>query len=308
MREIQTIAIVGAGALGAMYAARFFDHDPSSVIFVAGGDRRRRLEKDGVIVNDRQYRVAVKDPEGPDAPADLVLLGVKHLQLDQAISDMARFVGPDTRVLSVMNGIDSEERIADRFGWEKTLYCVALGMDSLREENRVRVTQEGKLLFGEARNRGRSERLRPICALFDRCGIAWEIPDDMIRSLWWKYMINVGVNQCSAVTGATFGVFQRSEDARALMESAMAEVLAVARAKGIDLSEADIEKWRDILAGLSPEGKTSMLQDIDAGRRTEVDMFAGTLVAMGEALGIDTPVNRALLRIIRVMEASGGGP
>ncbi|MGD8369059.1 MAG: 2-dehydropantoate 2-reductase [Desulfobacterales bacterium] len=303
MRDIQSIAIVGAGALGAMYAARFFDHDPSSVFLVAGGDRKRRLEKEGVFVNDRQYRVSVKNPSGPDAPADLILVGVKYLQLDQAIADAARFVGPHTQVLSVMNGIDSEERIADRFGWNKTLYCVALGMDPLREGNRVRVTQEGRLLFGEAQNRGQSERLKPICALFDRCGIAWEIPDDMIRSLWWKYMINVGVNQCSAVTGAPFGVFQRSKEARALMDSAMDEVIAVAEAKGIGLSEADIEKWHPILAGLSPEGKTSMLQDIDAGRRTEVDMFAGILVKMGEALGIDTPVNRALLRIIRVMEA-----
>jgi 2-dehydropantoate 2-reductase len=306
MTDIQKIAIVGAGALGAMYAARFFQQDPASVFLVAGGERRRRLEKEGIVVNDRQYRIAVKDPTGPDSPADLILVGVKYLQLGQAIADLTRFVGPDTQILSVMNGIDSEERIADRFGWEHTLYCVAVGMDPLREGNRVRVTQEGRLLFGEAENGGQRLRLAPIRELFDRCGIAWEIPQDMIRALWWKYMINVGVNQCSAVTGAPFGVFQRSEEARALMDSAMAEVIAVARAREIDLGEADIERWHEILAGLSPEGKTSMLQDIDAGRRTEVDMFAGILVAMGDQLGVDTPVNRALLRIIRVMEISTG--
>ncbi len=302
MKEIRSIAIVGAGALGAMYAARFFNADPSLVFFVAGGRRRRRLEKEGVFVNDRRYRARVEDPQGAENPADLVLVGVKHLQLDQAVDDMARFVGPDTQILSVMNGIDSEERIAARFGWEHTLYCVALGMDALREGNRIRVAREGKLLFGEAENRGGNSRLAPICALFDRCGIGWEIPEDMIRALWWKYMVNVGVNQCSAVCRAPFGVFQRSEDARMLMDEAMAEVIAVAGKKGIDLSLADIEKWHEILFGLSADGKTSMLQDIDAGRRTEVDMFAGSLVSMGEALGVDTPVNRTLLRIIRVME------
>jgi 2-dehydropantoate 2-reductase len=299
------IAIVGAGALGAMYAARFFDMDPSSVFFVAGGARKRRLEEEGVYVNGRQYRVAVEDPEGPERPAALVLVGVKYLQLDQAVVDTARFVGPGTQILSVMNGIDSEERIAARFGWDHTLFCVALGMDPLRQGNHIRVTREGKLLFGEGENRGPDSRLQWICDLFDRCGIEWEIPADMIRALWWKYMINVGVNQCSAVTGASFGMFQRSAEAGALMESAMAEVIKIASAKRIDLTGKDIEKWREILAGLSPDGKTSMLQDIEAGRRTEVDMFAGTLVSMGKELGIETPVNLALLRIIRVMEAAG---
>ncbi len=302
MKQIQKIAIIGAGALGGMYAARFFDSDPESVFLVAGGDRKRRLETEGFYLNDRHYLVSTAEPAGHEAPADLILVGVKYDQLDQAVGDMARFVGSGTHILSVMNGIDSEERIAAAYGWERTLYCAALGMDPLRENNRIRVHREGSLLFGEAENKGPSGRLAPICALFDRCGIAWEIPDDMIRTLWWKYMINIGINQCSAVCSAPFGLFQGSEEARTLMDSAMAETIAVARAKGIDLTEADIGQWHKVMAGLSPEGKTSMLQDLDAGRRTEVDMFAGTLVAMAEDLGIDAPVNRTLLRIIRVLE------
>ncbi|MCF8079514.1 MAG: ketopantoate reductase family protein [Desulfobacterales bacterium] len=299
---MQKIAVIGAGALGGMYAARISDNDPDSVFLVAGGDRKRRLETEGFYLNDRQYILPVAEPEGPVMPADLIIVGVKYGQLDQAVGDMARFVGSGTQILSVMNGIDSEERIAAAYGWERTLYCVALGMDPLRENNRIRVHREGRLLFGEAENKGPSGRLAPICTLFDRCGIAWEIPDDMIRALWWKYMINIGINQCSAVCGAPFGLFQRFEEARALMDSAMAETIAVARARGIDLTEADIGECHKVMAGLSPEGKTSMLQDLDAVRRTEVDMFAGTLTAMAEDLGVDTPVNRTLLRIIRVLE------
>jgi 2-dehydropantoate 2-reductase len=116
-------------------------------------------------------------------------------------------------------------------------------------------------------------------------------------------MVNVGMNQASAVTGASYGVFRTSDDARALMQSLMEEVIPLARASHVDLSARDVEEWLAILPGLAPEGKTSMLQDIEAGRPTEVEMFGGKVVALGRALGIATPVNAALLQIIRVLES-----
>ena len=302
MKTNETVAVVGTGALGGMYAAAFADLDPESVILVAGGRRKERLESEGFRFNDRSYRLPVAEPQGAPRPAGLILVAVKHRQLEQALADMARFVGPDSLILSVMNGIDSEERIAARFGWDKTLYCVALGMDSQRENNRIQCRTPGRLLIGAADNKTPDPRVQRIRTLLERAGIECEVPEDMIRSLWWKYMINVGINQSSAVTGGDFGVFQQQAAARDLMDDAMREVMAVARARDIDLSEADIEQWHQVLRTLSPAGKTSMLQDIDAGRETEVGMFAGKLVDLGAALGVDTPVNRTLLRIIRVLE------
>jgi 2-dehydropantoate 2-reductase len=124
----------------------------------------------------------------------------------------------------------------------------------------------------------------------------------MRRTLWWKFMINVGMNQASAVMRAPYGVFQTSQDARALMRALMQEVIALAQAADVNLSEADIEDWCAILQTLSPKGKTSMLQDIEAGRQTEVDVFAGKVVALGRERGIATPVNAAMLHAIRVLE------
>lgn len=302
MKKIETVAVIGAGALGGMYAAAFADMDPESVFLVAGGRRKKRLESEGFWFNDRAYRLPVAEPQGPSRPVGLILVAVKHRQLEQTLDDMARFVGPESLILSVMNGIESEERIAARFGWGKTLYCVALGMDSLRENNRIRCSNQGRLLIGESNNSAPAETVQRLKALLERAGIECEVPGDMIRALWWKYMINIGINQCSAVTGSNFGVFQQHAEARELMDAAMREVMAVARARDIDLNESDIRQWHQVLMTLGPEGKTSMLQDIDAGRETEVGMFAGSLVAMGEELGVDTPVNRTLLRIIRVME------
>jgi 2-dehydropantoate 2-reductase len=103
---------------------------------------------------------------------------------------------------------------------------------------------------------------------------------------------------------APYGVFQTSEDARALMRALMQEVITLARASDVNLAEADIENWCAILQTLSPEGKTSMLQDIEAGRQTEVDIFAGKVVALGRECGIATPFNATMLHAIRVLSAA----
>jgi 2-dehydropantoate 2-reductase len=120
--------------------------------------------------------------------------------------------------------------------------------------------------------------------------------------MWWKYMINVGVNQVSAVLRAPFGTFQKSEEAKDLMQEAMQEVIKVAAAKGIQLGAEDIQSWLQVMDTLDPEGRTSMCQDVMAGRKTEVEMFAGTLLTMGRNLSIPTPLNRYLFRFLRAIE------
>jgi len=149
-----------------------------------------------------------------------------------------------------------------------------------------------------------TERVARVQALFDRAGIAWETPPDMIRTLWWKFMANVGINQASAVLRAPYSAFQAPSEARDLMLSSMREVIAVAEKAGVSLTQEDIEAFDPILARLSPDGKTSMLQDVEARRKTEVEMFAGTMIALGEKYGVDVPVNRRLFEAIRNIEKS----
>jgi 2-dehydropantoate 2-reductase len=120
--------------------------------------------------------------------------------------------------------------------------------------------------------------------------------------MWFKFMINVGINQASAVLRGNYGVFQKSREARDLMEAAMREVVAVAQKLKVNLCAGDIEKFYPVLDSLSPDGKTSMLQDVEAGRKTEVEMLAGKLVELGEQYGVPTPVNRELFRKIREIE------
>ncbi len=301
--SVEKVHIIGAGAVGAAYASIFYDMDPSCVSFIAGDERFERLHREGVLVNGKTYPIPVLNSNEPFPTADLLIVTVKHHHLDQAIGEMKNGVGPNTIIISLMNGIDSEERIGAIYGEENILYATVVGIDALREGNSVIYTTQGKIFFGEKRNNVLSDRVRRVVDIFNRAGIIHEIPADMIRILWWKFMINVGINQASAALRGPYGVFQTSIEAQQLMEASMREVITLARALAIDLSDQDIEKWYKVLASLSPTGKTSMLQDVEAGRKTEVEMLAGKIIELGRRHGVPTPVNEQLMDTIKKIEA-----
>jgi 2-dehydropantoate 2-reductase len=148
-----------------------------------------------------------------------------------------------------------------------------------------------------------SPELEAVDEFLARAGLAYENPPDIHRSLWSKWMLNIGVNQVTAVTGANYGVFRTNPHSLALMEAAMREVVLLARAEGVDLREDDIRKWLPVLNSLGASGKTSMLQDMENRRKTEVESFSGKLMEMARARGIPVPVNETLYRVISVREA-----
>ncbi len=304
MKEIKTVAVLGAGAMGAVYASKFFDASHFSTVLVARDSRYDRLKKEGSTVNGKHYLVPVVHPDEPFGPCDLIIVALKNHNLTEAVPDLRNLVGDQTTIISVMNGLDSEEYIGSVYGMDKVLYAIAVGIDAVREGISVTYTNPGKIFFGQANNSSLSEQVLRVSEAFQRAEIAHEIPPDMIRMLWWKFMINVGINQASAVMRVPYGIFQTSPDAQALMGELMREVIALAQCAGVNLKEQDLNDWHAVLKTLSPKGKTSMLQDIEAGRKTEVDIFAGKMVDMGKSYGIPTPVNQTLLSIIRVLEQS----
>jgi len=304
MASIENITIVGPGAMGAAYASLLYEANPGCVQFVADGKRYERLCREGLIVNGKHYAIPVVRSGDRISPSDLVIFAVKHHHLDDAIRDAQSIIGDATDIMSVMNGIESEERLGAVFGVERVLYAVAVGIDAVRMGNEVSYTNRGKILFGEARNPSPSERIKRIQIFFDKAGIPYETPFDMIHTLWWKFMINVGINQASAALRAPYSVFQTSQEARQLMESAMEEVITVAGKEGVLLSQKDLEVWHTVLSSLNPQGKTSMLQDVEAGRKTEVEMFAGKVIELGKRHGAPTPINQGLFDLIKDIEAS----
>ena len=308
------ILILGAGALGAMYAQRFHESG-LPVAFLAEGERAKRLRTEGVAVNGTRLSIPVVEPDGvapgpAESPA-VVIVALKDQHVPAALPSLAAAIGADTTVFSVMNGIDSERQIAEGIGdpvdGGRVLHCMVAGMDAVREGNAVEYTRLGTVFIGERRNDpgAPTPRVAAVQRLLDAAGVAWNTPEDMERAIWNKFMLNVGINQWSAVLGAPYRVFHRQDHARNLMRTTMHEVLAVARAREVALSDEDLEHWFSVVDTLGPDGKTSMLQDVEAGRKTEVEMFAGRMVEMGREAGIPTPLNQALLDAIRAVEEEG---
>jgi 2-dehydropantoate 2-reductase len=304
MEEIQKVAVLGAGAMGAYFASRFFETPFFKTSLVAKGERYDRLKTTGIVVNGKQYNIPVINPETATEPVDLLIVALKHHHLAEAVHGLEKIVGESTTIISVMNGLESEEYIGAIYGMDKMLYTISAGIDALRVGNQTNYTSPGTHTFGEARNETISPRVKKVQAAFEKAGINYKTPVDMIRMMWWKFMVNVGVNQASAVTRMRFGVFQTNKDAQALMEALMREVVTLANLEGVNLTEQDIADWYPVMNQLSPQGKTSMLQDIDACQKTEVEVFSGRVIALGKKHNIPTPVNQTIFQIIRVLEQS----
>ncbi|NDY71069.1 2-dehydropantoate 2-reductase [Desulfobacter hydrogenophilus] len=306
MKAIERIAIFGAGAMGAAYARLFTDNSDLHVCFAARGDRFARLDGATINVNGRDYTIPVVHPDRVERSFDLVLVALKHHHLTESVlKDINALTGSDTLVLSVMNGLESEKLLGQVCGYEKIVPAIAVGIDAVHENNRFTFANPGKIIFGndpDLSNADDTDRLEQIKSALDMGGIPNEISPDILRTMWWKFMVNVGVNQSSAVLGAPYGVFQNLPEARALMVALMQEVVALARHRGINLQPSDIDQWVDVLNTLSPDGKTSMLQDMEAKRKTEVEIFAGAVEVMGKEDTIPTPVNSTFLNLIRVKE------
>lgn len=302
MKAIEKVYISGLGAVGSSYASRIQEMNPDGLKVIVDSTRIDRYTKDGYYVNGKLYPFNYILPEAAYETADLIIIAVKQHHLEQAIKDIQKFVGPNTIILSLLNGIISEELLIKEFGEEKVLYSFCVGTDAVRQGTNTVYSNIGKIVFGEKINDEYSPKVEAVKELLGKANIPFDIPKDMLRELWWKFMVNVGINQISAVLKAPYGVFQKVKEAETLMITAASEVVTLSQKAGINLLDDDINVFIKVLSKLSPEGKTSMLQDVEAKRKTEVDIFAGTVIELGKKYGVATPVNDMLYKMIKTLE------
>lgn len=301
MQTIHKVHLIGLGAVGATYASLFYQKDPQGIKVVLDEERLNHYKR-GTLINGNKYDFDLIVPKEGDEKAELILVVVKGHHLKKAIEIIRPLIGEDTIILSLLNGITSEEDLSTAFGREKVLHGFCVATDAGRENQEVNFTRTGKLVFGEYYPEVKGKAAL-VTDFFTKYEIPYTIPVDIRREMWWKFMMNVGINQTSAILGATYGVYQNVPEARELMVAACREVLPLAKKEGIPLSEDDIEEYLKIFKTLSSSGKTSMLQDIEAGRKTEVESFGLTVITLGKKYGLPTPVNDILYRMIRVLEA-----
>lgn len=297
MREIQTTALIGLGALGILIGRRMPD-----VQVIVDRNRLARYQEEQVTCNGEPCAFHYVTPE-EGSPVDLLLVAVKTTTLEQAVRDMEKFVGPDTVIISILNGITSEEVIEAAYPG-RCLWSVCIGMDALREGRSLRYKNAGVLQFGE-RGGEDSERLEAVQRYLDRCGIPSERCGDILYKQWNKLMINVGLNQAAAVHGMTYGQLRRDEAVRKELLQAMDEVIAIANRAGVPLPADNNIRWIDSsLPGLAEDGRPSMGQDVLAHRPTEVAEFSGIIRRLGKKYGVPTPVNDFYYERIREIEAA----
>lgn len=300
--ERPNVALIGLGALGILYGQKLQQGLPQgSFKVIAGTERAARYRKNGVRCNGEACDFDYVAP-GEGGPADLVIVAVKATGLAAAMEDMQSQIGPETVIFSVLNGISSEQELAAAFGPEKVLYAVAQGMDATRTGQELFYKNMGVLLLGE-KDGQLTPRLARVAALLEGCGIQCQQVTDILRLQWKKLMLNVGVNQATALFETGYGGVQVPGPARDTMIAAMNEVIPVAASQGVALTQADIDYWLELAATFAPEGMTSMRQDMLAKRPTEVELFAGTILRLGQAAGVPTPVNQAIYEQVRAVEA-----
>lgn len=301
--EIKRVAIVGRGAVGLLYGDLMARHiGPEAVEFAMDDARYARHQGETITVNGEPLAVPTV-PLSKAEPVDLVILAVKAGGLDAAIESMAPLVGPHTVIESLLNGITSEERVAERFGWGRTVLSVAQGMDAVFIGGEMTYTHPGEIRFGAAPGTDPGV-VDDVADLYVRAGIPHVVEAGIRRRMWVKLMLNVGINQTCMAFGGTYGTASEpgSEQNRCFV-AAMREALAVARAEGVDVTEADLVQMADLVAGLEPDGLPSMAQDRINRKPTEVEEFSGTVIRLAERHGILVPTNRWLYGRIHEIEA-----
>ena len=306
---ITKAAIIGLGAIGSYLASHLQTALGDNLRIIAGGARKERLERDGVVVNGKRLHFHVVDPQedcGGDYP-QLAIIITKFSGLSQALKDIKNQIGPHTIIMAPLNGVEKEEIVAASYGWENLLYSLTRVSVVMKDGEVTFNDTAAQMEFGEKHNETISPRVQAVKELFESAGIKSVIPEDMERAIWLKYMCNVSENQSAAVLGISFGAWNVSDDANWIRDALVREVAAVAARKGIRITEEDIQTQARRLKNVPAANKPSTLQDLEAGRKTEVDMFAGTMMRLGKEYGVPTPYTELFYHAIRVLEQKNDG-
>lgn len=304
--EIKSTAIVGMGALGILYGSHIQKKCGDDGICFVMDEGRADKYKDAVFTcngEEKHFRI-VRDKQAK--PVDLLIVVVKYTGLHAALKVMENCVGENTTILSVMNGISSEEIIGKEYGMEKIIYTVAQGMDAMKFGNDLNYTRMGQLHIGRTKACD-TERFEALVRFFDNIEMPYIHEEDILYRMWGKFMLNVGINQTCMVYGTDYSGALRKGAANRTLVAAMREVIALANAEGVALSEKDLNYYMDIIKTLSPAGTPSMGQDRINRKASEVDMFAGTVMELAKKHGLYVPENEFLYERAREIEKEYAG-
>ena len=303
--KIKKVAVLGAGAVGSYVIWGLSSRNDIELGVIAEGERAERLKQNGCTINGKIYHPEVWNSGETDA-VDLLIVALKYGSLSAALESIQKATTENTVIMSLMNGVDSEEIIAEKVGVKHLLPAV-IKVASHKEEDGYHFDPETTIgiIFGELTAPYDSDRIRAIEELFKDTGIHFRATEYAREEMWSKFRLNVCNNLPQAILGAGVGCYRDSVHMKAISDGLKGELEAIAQAKGIDLSKTEASSGRG--SAVPPSARYSTLQDLDAGRHTEIDMFSGALIRMGKELGIPAPYNEYTYHMIKALEEKNDG-
>jgi 2-dehydropantoate 2-reductase len=290
------IAVMGAGAIGGYFGGRLakagFD-----VSFIARGAHLDVIRKNGLKVlsplgDFTIHPATVTDDPAEVGPVDVILFMVKNYDTLRAAEQIRPLVGPDTAIIPFQNGVEARAMLSNVLGARHVLGGVAFIPASIQKPGVIKHNAElAKLVFGEFDKQITPRALSFLDAL-EKAGVTGEIPADISMVLWSKLMFLTSMSAINCITRQPVGLVQSDGETIALYMDAMREVAAVAAAHGVSLGEEAIANNMALAKSFPPNNKTSMFQDLEAGRRLEIDYLSGAVVRLGREKGIETPIHR----------------
>jgi 2-dehydropantoate 2-reductase len=297
-------AVMAAGALGGYFGARLAaaGHD---VVFIARGANLEAIKTKGLKVESVHGDLHLPSPNVTDDPAkigpvDTVLFAVKLWDTEKAAEQALPLVGPDTRVITLQNGVDNAERLAPILGADNVVAASAYIAAVISAPGVVSHTSKfARIVCGRIDGRP-DARLKAFTDAAQAAGIDIELSETIDRERWQKFVLLVGLSGATATTRKPLGPILEDPDTRGFFHNLMREVVAVGRAKGVSLPADFADDRMRFAESLPPSFKASLLHDLERGNRLELDWLAGKVVEFGRALSVPTPANEAVYAILKL--------
>lgn len=303
--SIKTVSILGLGAEGSVaFCAAREALSFEDVRVIAKGKRAERLKSSGITINGKHYDLNVKAPGESGKAPDLLVVAVKFYSLNEAMDDIIAEVGNNTVVISMINGLSSEDIISEHLDRGHVVYSMSK-VNSKKIENNVEFKPVGHIVFGE-KDGSVNPSLQDLCDMFGHV-VPTEISTDIHIQIWKKYMMNSACNTVEAIFRGQHSWFQKIPEARDAMRCVMIEIMQLGNKVGVPLKEADIDEVISLFYSYPPDGMCSMVQDIVSKRPTEIEMFMGEALKMGKACNVDLPICRFVYDIIKSMDKANSG-
>ena len=306
------IAVFGTGGVGGYFGGRLAQAG-MDVTFIARGRHLQAIRKHGLRVDSIKGDFTIHPAIATDDPAmvgeaDVVLCCVKSWQISEAAMAMRPMIGPNTIVVPIQNGVEAPAILSDVLGAEKVLGGLCRIISMTHEPGHIRhVGADPYITFGELDNQQTERTKRLYRAFTEATGLTVEISTDIHAALWKKFILIAPWSGVGAVTRAPVGVFRRLPETRQMLLQSMKEVFNIAIAREVDLSKEVVEETMEFIDTLPEDGTASMQRDIIEGRPSELNEQNGAVARLGNAVGVQTPVNTFIYYSLLPLEMRARG-